>query len=146
MNIKSETLPIYGTESHSETFQESFSGAGTYSAVDCICGRTHFCSDMYCDDEEQESDLKRLIESEKTNPDAFISYSREDGISYFNCGNKSIVFSCKCNYAGYLENLFLNHQPSILSYFNRVSEEKLKSAEKFRNDVLDTSNKASRVT
>lgn len=145
MDLQNKPLPLFAKEPCSDTFQTSFSRVGTYSAVTCICGRTHFCSDMYCDDEEDETDLKRMIDSEKTNPDAFISHSREDGISYFHSLDKNVVFACKCNYAGHLENLFLNHQSNILSYIAQVSAKKLKEAEMFNETVVQTANSVAKA-
>jgi hypothetical protein len=138
MSIKSEFLPIYADQPCSSAFRMNFSHVGTETAVECCCGRVHFCNDMRSDDDAEERELQTLIENEKSDPDKYFSYSIAVGVSYFYSMDKQVVFVCPCNYAGYLEKLFLSHQSSILNFFDVVTEQKLEQAQKARNKVSQT--------
>jgi hypothetical protein len=138
MSTQSEFLPVYADRPCSSAFRENFSHIGTETAVECCCGRVHFCSDMRCDGEAEERGLQTLIEHEKSDPDKFILHSINDGISYFHSMGKQIVFVCLCNYAGYLEQLFLSHQTSILNFFDSVTDQNLERAQTAKDKVSKT--------
>ena len=128
-------LPIYSKEPCSEDFRLNFSKAGTHASVDCTaCGRIHFSEDNGLAEYEK-NEYRSLVSKNKRNPDKYIMHDANDGLSFSNIFGKQVVFSCKCNYARFVEDGLTDHFNSILSYFDAITEEDLKEATQEREAV-----------
>ncbi len=130
---ENKTLPVYSKRKYTQDFYFAFMGGGSYTSVTCKCGRTHFSDEFAIDDDEDEQMKSRLEKYEKECPSAYFCHN--GSVSHFSSNNESVVFACKCNYAGFLEGLIIEHSGSIINYLKSIAVTTKKEADAFSENV-----------
>lgn len=99
----------------SEEFLLAIVSTGTYVAVDCCCGITHFVNEA--DGAYEEGEYEKLMRNKEKNPEEYVE-SPEDVIRHGNWGEETIVVSCSCGKAEEIENMIWDNRGVISSYLN----------------------------
>jgi hypothetical protein len=110
----------------SEEFWDAVISGGGLNADCDLCGRVHFVDHGV---NYEEGELEGLFESQKQEPEKYISHDIED-VHFGSLGGKSLVYECDCGRAVEYEQFIWNSRSVIANYLRKKTRLILVDAER----------------